>query len=184
MTSQRPSHPWRRPRRGPCGRTSSAQAPSPYRFPSSACSHPRWLWPWWHPIQHDLSQGPDMIGQFRRHRGRTQPPHLGRARAMGGNRCGDRLPQAGMGQHEVVVDLAQRQVLAQPVCALTRRGTAPSHRRHALPQAQIEPFHKRRLDLPAAGGQDLIHRRLRAEDDAVFDRHAIRRRRTVLTTWA
>src|SRR5262245_19751974 len=33
MTSQRPTVPWRRPRRGPCGRTSSAQAALPCRFP-------------------------------------------------------------------------------------------------------------------------------------------------------
>jgi hypothetical protein len=33
MASQWPSHAWRHPRSGPCGRTSSAQAPSPCRFP-------------------------------------------------------------------------------------------------------------------------------------------------------
>ena len=59
--------------------------------------------------------------------------------AIGWNRLSQRLAHTGMGQHEVVVDLEQRQVLAQPVFALTRRGAAPSHRRHALTQAQIEP---------------------------------------------
>jgi len=34
MVSQWPSHAWRPPRSGPCGRTSSVQAPSPCPFPS------------------------------------------------------------------------------------------------------------------------------------------------------
>jgi hypothetical protein len=42
----------------------------------SACSYPRWLGPWRHPIQQDLSQGPDMIGHPGRHRWRTGAPLL------------------------------------------------------------------------------------------------------------
>jgi len=90
---------------------------------------------------------------------------------MGGNGLSQSLTQAGMGQDEIVIHLEQRQLLAQAVFTLTRRGAAPPDRRHSLTQAQIEPFDKRRIDLPAAGGQDLSHRRLRAEDDAMFDRH-------------
>ena len=111
---------------------------------------------------------PHVIGQSRRHRRCTRPPHLGRARSVGGNRFGERLAQTGMGQHEIVIDLEQRQLLAQPVFTLTRRGAAPSHRCHALAQAQIEPLDKSRVDLPAAGGQHLLHRRLRANDHVVF----------------
>jgi len=76
-----------------------------------------------------------------------------------------------MGQDEIVIHLEQRQLLPQPVVTLTRRGAAPPKRRHPLPQAQIEPCDKRRIDLPAAGGQDLSHCRFRAEYDAVFDLH-------------
>jgi hypothetical protein len=50
----------------------------------SACSYPRWLGPWRHPIQQDLAQGPDMIGQPGRHRWRIGAPLLGGARAVGG----------------------------------------------------------------------------------------------------
>ena len=37
---------------------------------------------------------------------------------MGGHRCGKRLPQTRMGQHEVVIDLEQHQVLAQSILFL------------------------------------------------------------------
>jgi hypothetical protein len=59
-----------------------------------------------------------------------------------------------MGQDEIVVHLAQHQLLAQPIFALTPRGTAPPDRRDPLTQAQIEPLDKRCIDLPATGGQD------------------------------
>ena len=49
----------------------------------SACSYPRWLGPWRHPIQQDLSQGPDMIGQPSRHRWRLGPPLPRGARSIG-----------------------------------------------------------------------------------------------------
>ena len=39
-----------------------------------------------------------------------------------------------------MIDLEERQLLAQPLFALTRRGATPPHRRHPLTQAQIEPF--------------------------------------------
>ena len=70
-----------------------------------------------------------MIGQSCRHRGRTGPPHRGGAPAIGGNGLRQRLAYTGMGQDEVVVDLEQDQVLASPVCPLTRRGAASSQRR-------------------------------------------------------
>src|SRR5215510_2281412 len=101
------------------------------------------LGPRWHAIKQHLFERPDAISQARRHRRCTRPPHLGRARAIGSNRFAERLAQTGMGQYEVVVDLEQRQMLAQPVFALTRRGAAPSYRCHPLTQAQIEPFNKR-----------------------------------------
>jgi hypothetical protein len=80
-----------------------------------------------------------------------------------------RTPRVKGGTHsEVVIDLEQDQWLTQPVCAFTRCGAAPSNRGHALAQAQIEPFDKRRIDLPAAHRQDVVHRRFRAQHDAVL----------------
>jgi len=61
------------------------RAASPY----PACSHPHWLSPRGHPIQQDLSQGPDMIGQPGRHRWRTGAPVLRGARAIGGEGPGE-----------------------------------------------------------------------------------------------
>ena len=69
-----------------------------------------------------------------------------------------------MRQHEIMIGLEQDQMLAQAVFPFTRRGAAPSHRRYALTQAEIEPLHKRRIDLPSVGGQHLIDRHFRAED--------------------
>src|SRR5262245_33619694 len=76
-----------------------------------------------------------------------------------------------MGQDEIVIDLEQRQLLTQPVFTLTRGRATPPDRRYPLSQTQIEPFHKRRVDVPAAGGQDLLHGGLCAEDDAVLHLH-------------
>ena len=76
-----------------------------------------------------------------------------------------------MGEHKIVIPLEERQLLAHAVFALTRCRAAPAERRDPLPQTQIEPFHKGRVDLLAAGRQDLLHRGLRAEDNAVLHRH-------------
>jgi hypothetical protein len=74
-----------------------------------------------------------------------------------------------MWQDEIVIDLKEYQLLAQAVFVLTGRGATPPYRRHALTQAQIQPLHKRRVDLPATRGQDLLHRHFRAAYDTVFD---------------
>src|SRR6266446_632208 len=85
MASQWSAPPWQRPRRRPCRRTSPPQAPSCCRLPpATANSYPRGLGPRWHPIQQDLSQAPDMIGQLGCHRWRTGAPLLRGARAIGG----------------------------------------------------------------------------------------------------
>jgi len=120
-----------------------------------------------HPIEQHLLERPYMVSQASRHRRRARPPHLGRAPAVGWNGLSQRLAQAGMAQDEIVIHLEQRQVLTQPVFALPRRGAAPSNGRHPLTQAQIEPFNKRRIDLPAAGSQALLDRQLRAKHHAV-----------------
>jgi hypothetical protein len=87
---------------------------------------------------------------------------------IGGNGFRQRLTQAGMGQDEVVIHLEQRQLLTQSIFTLTRRGAAPSNGRHPLTQAEIAPFHKRCIHLPAAGGQDLLDGPLRAKHHAVL----------------
>jgi len=62
-------------------------------------------------------------------------------------------------------------LLPQAVFALTRRRAAAPQRRAPRPQTQIEPFHKRRVARPAAGGQDLLHHGFRAEDHTVLHLH-------------
>src|SRR5215470_4374152 len=91
--------------------------------------------------------------------------------AMGWNRLSESLTHTGMGQDEMVIDLEQRQLLTQPVFTLTRGRATPPDRRYPLSQTPIEPFHKRRVAVPAAGSQDLLHGGLCAEDDAVLHLH-------------
>jgi hypothetical protein len=69
---------------------------------------------------------------------------------MDGNGRSQRLAQAGVRQHEIVIHLEQDQLVAQPVFTLTGCRAAPPDCRYALTQAQIEPPHECRLDLPAA----------------------------------
>src|SRR5947207_2716237 len=66
--------------------------------------------------------------------------------------------------------MVQSQLLAYAVLALAERGDPPSHRRHMLPDGQVEAFHEGRIDLPAARCQHLLDRLERAEHHAV--RHA------------
>ena len=86
---------------------------------------------------------------------------------MGGFEERQRLAQARMGQDKVVIHLEQDQLTTQAVAALARRGAAPSNRHHPLPQAQIEPLDQRGIDLPTAGIQDLLDRRLRPQHHTV-----------------
>jgi hypothetical protein len=48
-----------------------------------------------------------------------------------------------MGQDEIVVDMAQCQLILPAVLALAQRIDPTSYRRHALPDVQVQPFHKR-----------------------------------------
>ena len=66
----------------------------------------------------------------------------------------------------MVIALAQSPWRAPARRRLTRCGAAPPPRRHPLTQTQLAPRHNRRVGLPAAGGQDLRPRGLRADDDA------------------
>ena len=70
------------------------------------------LWPRRNSIEQHLFERPGVIGQPGHHCWRTGPPHLGGAMAIGWNGLSQRLAQTGMGQHEVVVNLEQDQLLA------------------------------------------------------------------------
>jgi hypothetical protein len=120
------------------------------------------LGPRGHTRQPPLLARPDALRPARRPRRGPRPPPLGRARARGRHRFGERLAQPGLGPPEGVVALAQRPRRAPPGCALTRRGAAPSPHRPPLAQAQMEPRHQRRGARPAAGGHDLLPRGWRA----------------------
>src|SRR5438093_9656563 len=67
--------------------------------------------------------------------------------------------------------MVQSQLLAYAVLALAERGDPPSHRRHMLPDGQVEAFHEGRIDLPAARCQHLLDRLERAEHHAVRHTH-------------
>ena len=73
-----------------------------------------------------------------------------------------------MGQTEIIVDMIQRQLPPQALLALAQRIDPPPNRGDMLAQAEVEAFHKRRLDLPAAGRQHLLDRLQGAEHDAVL----------------
>ena len=87
-----------------------------------------------------------MLGESRRHRWRAQPPHLSRTRALGGHRFGERQAQTGMGQHEVVIDLEQRQLIPQARFALAQGIHPTPDRRYALANIEVEAFDEGGVD--------------------------------------
>ena len=129
-------------------------------------------WPREPPNQSHLWARPHGLGPSRRPRRCAQPPPLGRPGARGRQRGSARRAQTGRGPPAVVGALAPPQVLAPPVCALTRRGAAPPQRRHALPQAPMAPRPTGGGAPPAAGGPAVLSRRVRAASAAGRPRHA------------
>ena len=83
-----------------------------------------------------------MIGQSRRHRRCTRPPHLSRATAIGrlGNQQG--LAHTRTRQAEIVVGVVHYQLLAQAILALAQGIDSSPHRRHALTDIQVQSLHK------------------------------------------
>src|SRR5437899_1240593 len=59
--------------------------------------------------------------------------------------------------------------MPQAVCALAERVDPTSYRRYALPDVEVEPLHKGRIDLPAAGSQYLPDRLMRPEHHPMLD---------------
>ena len=79
-----------------------------------------WLWPRWDPAQEHFAQRPHPISEPRGHGGRTGPPLLSRARAVGRHRLRQRLAQGGMRQAEIIVHVIQGQLLVYAGLALTQ----------------------------------------------------------------
>ncbi len=52
-----------------------------------------------------------------------------------------------MGQYEIVVGVEHRQLMLQAVIACAQRIDPTPYRRHALTDVQVQPFHKRGIDL-------------------------------------
>jgi hypothetical protein len=61
-----------------------------------------------------------------------------------------------MRQANIVVGVEQPQLVPHAVLALAQRGDPPPDCRHTLPDVQVEPLDKGRLDLPAAGRQQAL----------------------------
>jgi len=61
-----------------------------------------------------------------------------------------------MREAEVRGGVGERQLLPQPVFALAERADPSPNRGDMLAEAEVEAFHKRRIDLPAAGRQHLL----------------------------
>src|SRR5262252_5329408 len=74
-----------------------------------------------------------------------------------------------MGQHEVMRDLEQGQLIPHACFALAHRVHPAPDRRHPLTDIEVKPLDKRRVDGPATGCQDLLDGQLGAEDYAVCD---------------
>jgi hypothetical protein len=88
---------------------------------------------------------------------------------MGGNRLVERLAKAGVGQHDIVIHLAQHQLIPHACFALTQRMDPTPDRRHALPDIEVQPCDKRGIDGPATWRQDLCDGSSGAEHHAVCD---------------
>ena len=74
-----------------------------------------------------------------------------------------------MEQHEIIVDVVERQLLTQARLTLAQRTGPPSKGRDMLAQAEVEAFHQRGVDVPAQRAQNLIDGLDRAEDHTVHD---------------
>ena len=66
---------------------------------------------------------------------------------MGRYRRNQRHPQARMRQTKVVIGVEQHQLLPHTVLSLTQRGDPTPDCCHSLPDVQVEPLDKGRMDL-------------------------------------
>src|SRR5712691_463790 len=61
-----------------------------------------------------------------------------------------------MRQTKVVIRLEHYQLLPHAILPLAERGDTTPYGRHPLPDVQVEPLDKGRIDLPATGRQHLL----------------------------
>ena len=73
-----------------------------------------------------------------------------------------------MREAKIIVDMIQGELLPQAVLALAQRIDTPPNRGDMLAEAEVEAFHKRRIDLPAAGRQHLLDRLQRVLSQSCF----------------
>src|SRR6267142_6365139 len=73
-----------------------------------------------------------------------------------------------MRQAKIVIHVVHSQLLPQALLSLAQRAHPPPNGRHMLAQAEIDPLHKGRIDLPAQRAQYLIDGLDRAEHDAML----------------
>ena len=66
------------------------------------------------------------------------------------------LPQTGVRQYEIVVNMVERQLLAQARLPLAQRAGTPSNRRDVLTQTEVEALHQGGVDVPTQRTQYLI----------------------------
>src|SRR6185503_15323655 len=76
-----------------------------------------------------------------------------------------------MGQHKVMVDLEQRQLILQARFTLTPGVDPAPDRRYPLADVEVEAFYKGSIDGPATGCQDLLNGQLGAEHYPVRNPH-------------
>jgi hypothetical protein len=70
-----------------------------------------------------------------------------------------------------MIGVEDRQLLTPPRFVFAKCIDSPPNRCHRLAKIQVKPFHKTRVDPPAAFGQDRRDGLCRSEDDAMFDTH-------------
>ena len=97
-----------------------------------------------------------MVCYARRQRRGTRPPPLHCATTVGRNRFSDRLAKACVGQPEVVIDLEQGHLISQGCFALAEGIDPAPNRQPPLPEVEVEPLHKGRIDGPATARQGLF----------------------------
>jgi hypothetical protein len=81
-----------------------------------------------------------------------------RSSATGTQRLWSRLTSVHVRQHKVVIDLQEPNLLTQAILTLAQRVDSTAHGGDILTDGQGEAFDKRRVDLPATHGENLLHR--------------------------
>ena len=64
---------------------------------------------------------------------------------------GQGLAEAGMGQTKVVIDVIQRQLLAQARFVFAQRADPPANSSHMLADVEVDPLDEGGIDLAAQG---------------------------------